>query len=92
MNQQKLAVNRNDQANLSYGRNRNIWGMLQFYRRLNPKGRNVMLRVEGSAGDNRQKNASNNEVHLFLKQNQAGQDSTYYTEFVTEYIITNNSS
>ena len=79
MNQQKLAVNRNDQANLSYGRNRNIWGMLQFYRRLNPKGRNVMLRVEGSAGDNRQKNASNNEVHLFLKQNQAGQDSTYYT-------------
>ena len=79
MNQQKLAVNRNDQANLSYGRNRNIWGMLQLYRRLNPKGRNVMLRVEGSAGDNRQKNASNNEVHLFLKQNQAGEDSTYYT-------------
>ena len=79
MNQQKLAVNRNDQANLSYGRNRNIWGMLQLYRRLNPKGRNIMLRVEASAGDNRQKNASNNEVHLFLKQNQAGQDSTYYT-------------
>ena len=79
MTQRKLAVNRNDQANLSYGRNRNIWGMLQFYRRLNPKGRNVMLRVEGSAGDNRQKNASNNEVHLFLKQNQAGQDSTYFT-------------
>ena len=79
MNQQKLAVNRNDQANLSYGRNRNIWGMLQFYRRLNPKGRNLMFRVEGSAGDNRQKNASNNEVHLFLKQNAAGQDSTYFT-------------
>ncbi len=79
MNQQKLAVNRNDQANLSYGRNRNVWGMLQFYRRLNPKGRNLMFRVEGSAGDNRQKNASNNEVHLFLKQNVAGQDSTYFT-------------
>ncbi|MBO7570061.1 MAG: TonB-dependent receptor [Bacteroidaceae bacterium] len=79
MNQQQLAVNRNDQANLSYGRNRNIWGMLQFYRRLNPKGRNVMFRVEGSAGDNRQKNASNNEVHLFRMQNQAGQDSTYFT-------------
>lgn len=79
MNQQKLAVNRNDQANLSYGRNRNVWGMLQFYRCLNPKGRNLMFRVEGSAGDNRQKNASNNEVHLFLKQNAAGQDSTYFT-------------
>ena len=79
MNQQQMAVNRNDQANLSFGRNQNIWGMLQFYRRLNPKGRNITFRVEGSAGKNRQKNASNNEVHLFRMQNQAGQDSTYFT-------------
>lgn len=79
MNRQQMAVNRNDQANLSFGRNRNVWGMLQFYRRLNPKGRNITFRVEGSAGDNRQRNASNNEVHLFRMQNQAGQDSTYFT-------------
>lgn len=79
MNDQKLAVNKNERANLSYGRNQNVWGMLQFYRRLNPNGRNITLRVEGSAGDNKQRNASNNEVHLFLKQNQAGLDSTYFT-------------
>ena len=79
MNDQKLAVNKNERANLSYGRNQNVWGMLQFYRRLNPDGRNITLRVEGSAGDNKQRNASNNEVHLFLKQNQAGLDSTYFT-------------
>jgi hypothetical protein len=53
--------------------------MLQLYRRLNPKGRNVTLRFEGSAGNNRQQNTSNNEVQLFQVKNQAGQDSTYFT-------------
>ncbi len=79
MHQQELAVNQNRQASLSYGRNRNMWAMLQLYRRLNPRGRNVTLRVETSAGNNRQRNASNNEVHLFRVQNQEGQDSTYFT-------------
>ena len=73
------AVNHNLQASLSYGRNKNAWGMLQLYRRLNPKGRNVTLRFEGSAGDNQQQNTSNNEVQLFQVKNQAGQDSTYFT-------------
>ena len=31
------AVNHNQQASLSYGKNKNAWGMLQLYRRLNPK-------------------------------------------------------
>ena len=79
MNAQQLAVNHNLQASLSYGKNKNAWGMLQLYRRLNPKGRNVTLRVEGSMGNNRQQNTSNNEVHLFQKKNEAGQDSTYFT-------------
>jgi hypothetical protein len=73
------AVNHNQQASLSYGKNKNAWGMLQLYRRLNPKGRNVTLRFEGSAGNNRQQNTSNNEVQLFQVKNQAGQDSTYFT-------------
>jgi hypothetical protein len=72
-------VNHNQQASLSYGKNKNAWGMLQLYRRLNPKGRNVTLRFEGSAGNNRQQNTSNNEVQLFQVKNQAGQDSTYFT-------------
>lgn len=79
MHEKGLAVNRNDQASLSYGRNRNVWGMLQFFRRLNSKGRNFSVRVEGSAGSNKQRNGSNNHVHLFLRQNQAGEDSTYFT-------------
>ena len=72
-------VNHNRNASLSYSENKNAWAMLQLYRRLNPKGRNITLRVEGSFGDNNQRNASNNEVHLFRVKNQAGQDSTYFT-------------
>ncbi len=72
-------VNYNRRASLSYGDSRNAWGMLQFYRRLNPRGRNITLRVEGSMGENENLNASNNEVHLYRKKNQAGQDSTYFT-------------
>ena len=72
-------VNHNRSANLSYGENKNAWAMLQFYRRLNPKGRNITLRVEGSIGDNDNRNVSNNEVHLNRVKNQAGQDSTYFT-------------
>ena len=72
-------VNHNHGASLTYGENKNAWAMLQFYRRLNPRGRNVTLRVEGSLGDNDNRNVSNNEVHLHRIKNQAGQDSTYYT-------------
>ena len=72
-------VNSNQGASLTYGENKNAWAMLQLYRRLNPKGRNITLRVEGSIGDSDNRNASNNEVHLYRMQNQAGQDSTYFT-------------
>ena len=72
-------VNNDVQASLTYGENKNAWGMLQLYRRLNPRGRNITVRVEGSIGDNQQQNASNNDVHLYRVKNQAGQDSTYFT-------------
>ena len=72
-------VNHNQGASLSYGENKNVWAMLQLYRRLNPRGRNITLRVEGSMGDNDNRNVSNNEVYLHLVKNQAGQDSTYFT-------------
>jgi len=72
-------VNHNRNASLTYGENKNAWAMLQFYRRLNPKGRNIVVRVEGNAGDSQNENVSDNGVHLFLVKNQAGQDSTYYT-------------
>ena len=74
-----IMVNKNRGASLSYGENKNTWAMLQFYRRLNPRGRNITLRVEGSLGDNKDRNASNNEVHLYRVKNHFGQDSTYFT-------------
>ena len=72
-------VNSNRSASLSYGENKNAWAMVQFYRKLNQRGRNVTLRVEGSIGDSDNRNSSNNEVHLHRVKNQAGQDSTYFT-------------
>jgi len=74
-----ILVNHNKSASLTYGENKNAWAMLQFYRRLNPRGRNIVIRVEGSMGSSEQKNTSDNEVQLFYVKNHAGQDSTYYT-------------
>ena len=79
MYNRNLAINHNLQSSLTYGENKSYWAMLQLYRRLNPRGRNVMLRVEGSGGRNEQQNTSNNEVELFQIKNQAGEDSTYFT-------------
>jgi hypothetical protein len=72
-------VNHNHGASLTYGENKNAWAMLQFYRRLNQRGRNVTLRVEGSFGDSENRNASNNEVYLHRVKNSLGEDSTYFT-------------
>ena len=72
-------INNTNGASLSYGENKNTWAMLQFYRRLNPRGRNITLRVEGNLGDNKDRSVSNNEVFLHRVKNQYGQDSTYYT-------------
>ena len=72
-------VNHNHGASLSYGENKNAWAMLQFYRKLNSRGRNVTLRVEGSIGNSENRNASNNEVYLHRVKNIAGEDSTYFT-------------
>ena len=66
-------VNSSNGASLSYGENKNAWAMLQLYRRLNPRGRNITLRVEGSIGDSDNRNVSNNEVMLHRV------DSSYYT-------------
>ena len=74
-----ILVNHNKSASLTYSDNKNAWAMLQLYRRLNPKGRNIVVRLEANGGSSNSENTSDNEVHLFLVKNQAGQDSTYYT-------------
>lgn len=68
-------VNFNKNASLSYDENKNAWAMVQLYRRLNPRGRNIVFRVEGSVGDSDNKNASDNEVRYFKLENNPG----YYT-------------
>ena len=72
-------VNHSVSASMNYGKNKNAWGMLQLYRRLNPRGRNVILRFEANGSDNKSENVSNNDVRLFLVKNVAGEDSTYFT-------------
>ena len=72
-------VNHSVDASLSYGESKNAWAMLQFYRRLNPRGRNITIRVEGNIGDSDNRNVSNNEVFLHRVKNKAGRDSTYFT-------------
>ncbi len=72
-------VNHNHGASLSYGENKNAWAMLQFYRKLNQRGRNVTLRIEGSIGNSENQSASDNEVYLHRVKNQDGTDSTYFT-------------
>ncbi len=74
-----ILVNRNQSASLTYSDNKNAWAMLQLYRRLNPRGRNIVVRLEANGSSSNNKNTSDNEVHLFLVKNHAGQDSTYYT-------------
>lgn len=72
-------VNHNLNTGLSYGETKNAWAMLQLYRRLNPRGRNIVVRFEANGGNNENENVSNSEVRLFLVKNEAGEDSTYYT-------------
>ncbi len=79
MNTLGFAVNRNQQTSMSYGENKSANASIQLYRRLNPRGRNITVRLEGSIGDNKNRNVSNNDVHLFHIKNHLGQDSLYFT-------------
>ena len=72
-------VNSNKSASLSYGENKNAWAMMQLYRRLNQRGRNIVVRFEANAGSSENRNGSNNEVYLHRVKTATGQDSTYYT-------------
>lgn len=80
---QGIAVNSGYNAGISYGNNVNANGTLQINRKLNRKGRNVTLRLNGSYGDTDNKSLSINNVHLYRLYNQAGTDSTYQTNRYT---------
>ena len=74
-----LMVNRRRNKSLSNGSNWSAGASLQFFRKLNGKGRNIALNgsVNYGKGDSKSMSASN--VHLYQVQDIYGNDSTYQT-------------
>ena len=75
-----LMVNTQDNNGISYSDSKNLSGMLQYNRKLNSKGRNFTLRVDGSVGKSDSKSLTNNAVHLYMMKTALGLDSTYQTD------------
>lgn len=74
-----IKVNARKNQSLNYSRSRNIGASVQVNRKLGSNGRNITFRAEGSYNDSESNSITNNFVHLFRVKNQAGKDSTYYT-------------
>lgn len=72
-------VNTQDNNGISYSDSKNLSGMLQYNRKLNSKGRNFTLRVDGSVGKSDSKSLTNNAVHVYMMKTALGLDSTYQT-------------
>lgn len=76
---QDLMVNHRNNNGISYNDNYSIGGSLQLNRKLGSKGRNLTVRLQANYKDNDRKNMAANQVHLFQIKDQAGNDSTYWT-------------
>ncbi|GAB6982349.1 TonB-dependent receptor [Prevotella dentasini] len=77
MKQLGLAVNRQQNATISYGDNTSLGGMLQVNRKLGKAGRNATLRLDGSYKDSDSKTFSTQDLEYFLLRNSLGMDSTF---------------
>ncbi len=73
----KVVVNQQRDITISYGKQNSLNGMLQFNRKLNNRGRNVTLRVDGNYSDNDNTNLSINNTMYYQA---LGLDSTYQTQ------------
>ena len=60
-----ILVNFRENSGLSYSDNTRVGGMLQLNRKLNSKGRNVTVQLNGNISDTGSKSLSTNYVHLF---------------------------
>ena len=72
-------VNKQQNSSLSYSKSNNVNGMLQYNRKLNNKGRNFTLRMDGRYTDSDSKSLSLQNAQLYLIQTAEGKDSTYQT-------------
>ena len=75
----RIIVNNQNNVSLSYGKANSVNGMLQFNRKLNNRGRNVTLRVDGNYSDNDNTSLSISRTTLFQTLSYLGLDSTYQT-------------
>ena len=79
MDDNGLMVNRRRNKSLSNGSNWSTGASLQFFRKLNSKGRNIALNGNINYGKGNNKSLSASNVHLYLVQDMFGNDSTYQT-------------
>lgn len=75
----RVLVNQQNNVNLSYGKSNSINGMLQYNRKLNNRGRNFTLRVDGNYSDNDNTSLSISRTTLYQTLSYLGLDSTYQT-------------
>ncbi len=76
---EEAVVNKQQTSGLNYSENKNINGMLQFNRKLGPKGRNFTLRMDAKYTNSDAESISLNNTRLYLVQTAVGKDSTYQT-------------
>ncbi len=78
--QYNIVKNYSQQDGISYSDSKSLRGMLQFNRRLNNRGRNITVQLNGTTGSGTSKSISNNYSELFQVQNYLGTgDSIYQT-------------
>ena len=70
-----IVKNYRDQDNVSYSDSKNFGGMLQFNRKLNTKGRNLTVQLNGNWSDGESRSINNGYVEFYQFEN----DSSYYT-------------
>lgn len=79
LNGDTININANENKSLSYGKNENASGMLQFNQKFGDNGRNLTLRIDAGMGEN----ASNSISLAELKSRAAGLDDSYYRTTIT---------
>ena len=82
-----ILVNTQNNINLSYGKTTSANGMLQLNRKLNNRGRNITLRLDGNYSDRDNTQLSVSQVDFF----KLGLDSTYHTN-TNRYNLTPNKT
>ena len=82
-----ILVNKQNNISLSYGKTTSANGMLQFNRKLNNRGRNITLRLDGNYSDRDNTQLSISQVDF----NKIGLDSTYQTS-TNRYNLTPNKT